>query len=98
MSHASQLQHEIKKKRADLLSQIFVRYPFTYFWLETGSYKLIFILLRASKQNDIEIWGPQSKMKVSYGIKFSTFSKVRKYENKYRTKICDFTEGIKHPF
>ena len=29
--------------------QIFVRYPFSYFWLETGSYELIFVLSKASK-------------------------------------------------
>ena len=71
--------------------QIFVRYPFSYFWLETGSYKLIFVLLRASQQNHIEIRGSQNKKKFSYSIKFSTFSKYEKYEIKYRTKICDFT-------
>ena len=35
--------------------QIFVRYPFSYFWLETGSYELTFVLSRATKQNYIEI-------------------------------------------
>ena len=49
--------------------QIFVRYPFSYFWLETGSYELIFALSRASKQNYIEIRGPQNKNKFSSGIK-----------------------------
>ena len=28
--------------------QIFVRYPFSYFWLETGSHELIFVLSTAS--------------------------------------------------
>ena len=75
--------------------QFFVRYPFSYFWLETGSYEGIFVLSRASKQNYIEIWGPQNKNKFSSSIKFRTFnfSKVRKYEIKYRTEICDFTQG-----
>ena len=41
--------------------QIFVRYPFSYFWLESGSYKLIFVFSRGSKQNYIEIRGPQNK-------------------------------------
>ena len=63
-------------------SQIFVRYPFSYFWLETGSHKLIFVLLRASKQNYIEIRGPHDKKKFPYSIKFSTF--FQKYES---TKI-----------
>ena len=31
--------------------QLFARYPFSYFWLETGSYELIFLLSRASKQS-----------------------------------------------
>ena len=56
-----------------LYSQIFVRYPFSYFSLETSSYKLIFVLSRASKQNNIKFRGPQSVKKFSYGIKFSTF-------------------------
>ena len=61
--------------------QIFVRYPFSYFWLETGSYELIFVLSRALKQNYIEIRWPQDKNKFSSGIKFRTFfksTKVRK--------------------
>ena len=33
---------------------MFVRYPFSYFWLETGSYELIFVHSRASKQSYIE--------------------------------------------
>ena len=57
--------------------QIFVRYPFLYFWLETGSYELIFVLLRASKQNYIEIRWPQDN-KFSSGIKFRTFFKSTK--------------------
>ena len=40
--------------------QIFVRYLFSYFWLETGSYELIFVRLRASQQNHIEIRGSQN--------------------------------------
>ena len=55
--------------------QIFVRYPFSYFWLETGSYELIFVLSRASKQKYIEIRWPQDKDKFSSGIKFRTFFK-----------------------
>ena len=38
--------------------------------LKTGSYKLIFVLSRASKQNDVDIWGPQNKKKFSYGVEF----------------------------
>ena len=61
--------------------QIFVRYPFSYFWLETGSYELIFVLSRASKQNYIEIRWPQDKNKFSSGIKFRTFFKSTKVRN-----------------
>ena len=62
--------------------QIFVRYPFLYFWVETG---------RTNKFS--YCWGPQKKMTLKFeGLKtkrnFHTelnlvlFSKVRKYENK----------------
>ena len=70
--------------------QIFVRYPFSYFWLETGSYELIFVLSRASRQNYIEIRWPEDKNKISSGVKFRTFFKSTKVGNKYRTKIFDF--------
>ena len=63
-------------------SQIFVRYLFSYFWLDTGSHERIFVLLRASKQNDIDIQVPQNKKKFSYSVKFS--SCFQKYES---TKI-----------
>ena len=68
-------------------------YPFSNFRLETGSCELIFVLSRSSKQKDVEIRRVQNKEKFSsfYGFKFSIFTEVRKYENKYRTKICDFT-------
>ena len=45
--------------------QIFVWYPFSYFWLETGSCGLIFVLNRASKQNSVEIQGG-SKQKETF--------------------------------
>ena len=76
-------QHQ-KKKKNTVKSQILVRYPFSYSSLETGSYELIFVLSRASKQNQsnkIEIRGSQNKKKFSYSIKFNTFfksTKVRK--------------------
>ena len=59
--------------------QIFVRYLFSYFRLETGSYilNIIFVLSRVCEENDIEIQWLQSKKKFSYDIKFCTFSKVR---------------------
>ena len=44
--------------------QIFVRYLFSYFRLETGSYVLIFILLRVFEENDVEIQWLQSKKKI----------------------------------
>ena len=61
--------------------QIFVRYSFSYFRLETGSYELIFVLSRASKQNYIEIRWPQDKNKFSSGIKFRIFFKSMKVRN-----------------
>ena len=57
--------------------QIFVRYLFSYFRLETGSYVLIFVLSRVCEENDVEIQWLQSKKKFSDDIKFRTFSKVR---------------------
>ena len=66
-------------KHADV--QIFVRYPFSYFRLETGSYELIFVLSRALKQNYIEIQWPQDKNKFSSGFKFRTFFKSTKVRN-----------------
>ena len=57
--------------------QIFVRYLFSYFRLETGSYVLIFVLSRVCEENDVEIQWLQSKNKFSYDINFRTFSKVR---------------------
>ena len=57
--------------------QIFVRYLFSYFRLETGSYVLIFVLPRVCEENYVEIQWLQSKKKFSYDIKFRTFSKVR---------------------
>ena len=71
--------------------QIFVRYLFSYFRLETGSYVLIFVLSRVCEENDVEIQWLQRKKKFSYNIKFRTFQKYEMHENKYRTKICDFT-------
>ena len=56
---SSQSQHDCFRNTVKL--QIFVRYPFSYFWLETGSYELIFILSRASKQNYIEFDGLNTK-------------------------------------
>ena len=61
--------------------QMSVRYPFSYFCLETGSYELIFVLSRASKQNYIEIRWPQDKNKFSSDIKFRTFFKSTKVRN-----------------
>ena len=57
--------------------QIFVRYLFSYFRLETGPYVLIFVLSRVCEENDVEIQWLQSKKKFSYDIKFRTFSKVQ---------------------
>ena len=57
---------------------IFVRYPFSYFGLETGSYELTFVLSRASKHNNIEIRWPQDRNKFSSSIKFRTFFKSTK--------------------
>ena len=64
--------------------QFFVRCPFSYFWLESGSRELIFALSRASKHNDVEIWRPQSKKKFSYRLQYSIKYFFQKYES---TKI-----------
>ena len=61
--------------------QIFVRYLFSYFRLETGSYVLIFVPSRVCEEKDVEIQWLQSKKKFSYDIKFRTFSKVRNVRN-----------------
>ena len=42
-------------------SHVFVRYPFSYLWLETGSGELISVLSRASKQNEIKFEGLKRK-------------------------------------
>ena len=55
--------------------QIFVRYLFSYFRLETGSYVLIFVLSGVCEEND-EIQWLQSKKKFSYDIKFRTFENL----------------------
>ena len=55
--------------------QIFVRYLFSYFRLETGSDVLIFVLSRVCEENDVEMQWLQSKKKFSYDIKFRTFQK-----------------------
>ena len=78
------VQHTVKL-------QIFVWYPFSYFWLETCSYELIFVLLRASKQMTVKFDGVKAKRIFHAVLNLVLFSKVRKYENKYRTKICNFT-------
>ena len=43
--------------------QIFVRYLFSYFRLETGSYVLIFVLSRVCEENDVENQWLQIKQK-----------------------------------
>ena len=71
--------------------QIFVRYPFSYFSLETGSYKLIFVLRGPQNKITLKFDGLETKINFHLVLIFALFSKVRKYEIKYRTKICDFT-------
>ena len=71
--------------------QTFARYTFSNFRLETGSYELIFVLSRALKQNYIEIRWAQDKIIFHPVLNFTLLSKIRKYDIKYRTKICDFT-------
>ena len=66
-----------KRENNTVKLQFFVRYPFSYFWLETGSYELVFVLSRASKQNYIEIRRPQDKYKFSSGIKFRIFKSTK---------------------
>ena len=71
--------------------QIFVWYPFSYFRLETGSYVLIFVLSRVCGENDVEFNGFKAKRNFHTILNFVLFQKYEMYENKYRTKICDFT-------
>ena len=73
-------------------SQIFARYPFSYFRLETGfvQTKLRTFDSEGPETNDVEIRGPQNKNNFSYDINIRS-SKVRMYKNKYRSKMCDFT-------
>ena len=109
-----------------------IKYPFSYFSPETGSCELLFVFLKASKQNDVETQALQAKRKFHTVLNFVLFSKVRKFEkagraelwervirrddqkackpgierreermtrrkceNKYRTKIWDFTVTLK---
>ena len=75
----SSLWEKKKWHRNTVKSQIFARYPFSYFWHETGSSELIFVLSRAWKQNAVGIRGSQSEKKFSYRIKFRcTFLKSTK--------------------
>ena len=60
-------------------------------WSLKAGFTVIFVLSRASKQNYIEIQWPQDKINFHPVLNFARFSNVRKYEIKYRTKICDFT-------
>ena len=55
------------------------------------------MLSRTSKQNDIEIQGPQNKKKLSFGIESSTFFKSTKVRNRYRMKICDLRPAGSDP-
>ena len=72
--------------------QIFVRYLFSYFRLETGSYVLIFVLSRGSaKKMTLKFNGFKAKRNFHAILNFVLFQKYEMYENKYRTKICDFT-------
>ena len=68
-------------------SQIFVLYPFSYFWLETSSLELIFVLSRASKKLH---WNSRAYKKgnVHPALNLVPFLKD---ENNYRMKVCDFT-------
>ena len=59
----------------------------TWNWFVQTNFRTFMVLKNKSLWNSVS----QSKKIFSYSIKFSTFSKVRKYENKYRAKICDFT-------
>ena len=75
-----------------VVSHFFVRYPFSYFPLEADSYELIFVLLKASNKNDVEIQGPQSQK--IFLLKFCTISKESKYEIKWLFENCDF--AVRH--
>ena len=78
--------------------QIFVRYPFSYFFLSwnwfVGTNFRTFEGLKRKLHNYIEIWGPENEKKFHTELNLVLFSKVRKYEIKYWTKICDFTVSV----
>ena len=81
-------------RRTTVKLQIFVRYPFSYFWLETGPYKLIFVLSRPQNKITLKFDGLKTKINFHLVLNFALFSRVRMYEIKYRTKICDFTVSL----
>ena len=75
-------------RRDTIKSQILVLYQFSYFWLETVSYELISVLSRASKQNDVEIRGTQSKKKNYVRFYISHF--FPKYESTKLSTVRKF--------
>ena len=63
-------------------SQIFVRYPFSYFWLETGSCQLIFVILRAPQiRITLKFQWPRSKKKF-FTVLFFKSTKGASKQNK----------------
>ena len=81
-------------RRTAVKLQIFVRNPFSYFWLETGPYELIFVLSRPQNKITLKFDGLKTKVNFHPVLNVALFSKVRKYEIKYRTEICDFTVSL----
>ena len=71
--------------------QIFVRYPFSYFDLKLVRTNLFSYFRGPQNKITLKFDGLKTKINFCPILNFALFSKVRKYEIKYRTKICDFT-------
>ena len=67
--------------------QIFVRYLFSYFRLETGSYVLIFVLSRVCEKMTLKFNGFKAKRNFHTILNFVLFQKYEMYKNKYRTEF-----------
>ena len=62
--------------------QIFVRYLFSYFRLETGPYVLIFVLSRVCEKMTLKLNGFKAKRDFHTILNFVLFQKYEMYENK----------------
>ena len=71
--------------------QTSIRYLFSYFRLETGSYVLILYFRGSAKKMTLKINRFKAKRNFHTILNFVLFHKYEMYENKHRTKICDYT-------